>query len=234
MVATEVVISSLAEAKLADQYGAKRVELCAALEIGGITPSTGLIKACVDNCRLEVHVMIRPRGGGFVYTTEEIDIMLSDIEQVGSLGASGVVFGILDKDGNIDTNNVERLVKKAKSHQLEVTFHRAFDYCKKPVKSMYKLAELGVDRILTSGQQPTAIEGAELITKLASKNQGKLQLMAGSGVAPDNVMQLIDCGVDAVHFSAYKKIKGTDNAQMGAEYKLDEEKINSLMRKVNG
>lgn len=197
----EVCIDSLASAKAAEKGGAQRVELCDNLIEGGTTPSYGMVKSVCENTELEVMVMIRPRGGDFLYTEEEFAIMESDIEHFKQLPITGFVFGLLKEDGQVDTENTERLLEI--SRPFEVAYHRAFDMAKDPFKTLETLIELGVDRVLTSGQQPNAFAGKELLQKLNEKASDRITIMPGGGINENNIQELIEVtGVNEFHASA--------------------------------
>ena len=170
--------------------GADRIELCSALSEGGLTPSAGLIAEATKR-GIAVNVLIRPRGGDFVYTKSETDIMLHDIATAATLGANGVVIGALSHDGTIDTEVSSLLILKAKSLGLETTYHRAFDMCRDPFKTMEESIELGIKTILTSGQQQSAWEGRELLVELIKKAEGRIDIMAGSGISASAIQKLL-------------------------------------------
>jgi len=178
------------------------VELCAGIPEGGTTPSYGEIKMArrlLTTTRL--HVIIRPRGGDFLYTPLELERMETDIRIARELGADGVVFGCLAKDGNIDIEANERLVKAAGS--LSKTFHRAFDRCRDAHTALEQLEDLGFDRILTSGQQPTALQGITLLKQLNEQAQGRITILAGCGVNEENIAEIQrQTDVHEFHFSA--------------------------------
>ncbi len=188
--------------------GADRIELCAALSVGGITPSKGLIDYACSKGALPINVLIRPRPGDFIYNQCETDIMLDDIAYAGKAGASGVVIGALQADGTIDYDLCKQLVDCAKSAGLSVTFHRAFDLCCDPVAELEAVMSLGCDRLLTSGQAPDAIKGAAVISRLVKDSDGRLTILAGAGVSPANIADLIELtGVTEVHASAKTTIQ---------------------------
>lgn len=179
--------------------GADRVELCSGLSEGGLTPSAAMIAFAAD--RIPTNVLIRPRSGDFVYTEAELEVMEQDIEKAVKAGAHGIVIGALTPDGRIDTAAMKRLLKPAR--HLENTFHRAFDVTAHPFEALEEIIDLGFSRILTSGQQATALEGAELITELKLRARGRIKIMAGCGVNPGNLKELIErSGADEVHASA--------------------------------
>lgn len=197
-VAFESCVDSVASAINSAQGGASRVELCASLDIGGTTPSHGMIAECVERSGLPVFVIIRPRGGGFTFDEHEISVMERDISAARSLGAQGIVVGALLPDATVDVKTVRRLLERARP--LPVTFHRAFDAALNPMDALATLVELGVDRVLTSGGAPTALEGAAAIGALVRAAGPHLSIIAGGGVRPHNVTQLMQLtGVREVH-----------------------------------
>ncbi len=202
----EVVCYSIEDVYRARQGGAKRVELCADPGAGGTTPNYGLIKQSVTLKDLDVMVMIRPRGGDFLYTREELDVMQDDIRIAAELGAKGVVFGVLDQNGFIDTLAMSSLVQLSKSLGLEVTCHRAFDVARDPHDFLKILIDLGVDRLLTSGQAKTAVEGLPLLRKLVKQAHGRLTIMPGGGVPPHNVQELLELEIKEVHTGSSTKV----------------------------
>ena len=172
--------------------------MCAGLSDGGTTPSAGLMAAVVERCRIPVFVMIRPRGGSFVYEEMEIGVMLRDIELAKAMGARGIVIGALTADGGIDSKQTRALVRGA--GDLPVTFHRAFDFTTKPRESLEELIEAGVSRVLTSGGANTALEGAPRISALVSQARGRIGIVAGGGIRENNVHEVIALtGVKEVH-----------------------------------
>lgn len=198
----EVCANGVESCLAAQAGGADRVELCAGIPEGGTTPSYGEIlvaRRVLTATRL--HVIIRPRGGDFLYTPLELERMEADIDVARQLGADGVVFGCLCADGSIDVEANRRLMRKAAG--MSTTFHRAFDRCCDPDKALEQLIDLGFDRILTSGQQPKAIDGAPLLRKLHEKAAGRIVLLAGCGVNETNIRALYEqTGIHEYHFSA--------------------------------
>ena len=157
----EVIAFNIESCKLAQQSGAYRIELCDNPSEGGTTPSIGMIKAAREKVDIELFPIIRPRGGDFLYSDDEFEIMKEDILQCKKIGCDGVVIGLLNADGNVDKIRTSQLVNLA--YPMSVTFHRAFDRANDPFKAMEDIIECGCERILTSGQQPTASEGIELM-----------------------------------------------------------------------
>lgn len=195
----EVVAYSLASCIAAQEGSANRVELCASPYEGGTTPSDGLVASARKHLDIVLYVMIRPRGGDFCYDDTEFAVMQAEIESVKRTGADGIVLGILQPDGSVDVARTRQLV--ALAQPLGVTFHRAFDMTRDPFEALEAVIESGCERILTSGQQPTAIQGKALIQQLVAQSDGRIEIMAGSGVSAENAQQLIETGVSALHLS---------------------------------
>jgi len=196
----EVCAYSLESCINAQAGGAGRIELCGGLGEGGTTPSAGLIEVVRQHIDIDIFVMIRPRGGDFVYDVFEEEIMRKDIDLAKKLGANGVVLGILTSDGQIDVSRTKALVDYAKP--MKVTFHRAFDLTPDPIKALKAVIETGAERILTSGQKPTAVEGIALLEQLSKEAGDSIEIMAGAGVNHDNAAQLAAAGVHALHLTA--------------------------------
>jgi len=202
-VMVEVCVDSVSSALAAERGGAARVELCSGLIEGGITPSTGLIEMTRAAISGALHVMIRPRGGDFCYDSDEFEIMRRDLALAKRLGANGVVFGILDEEGNVDIARTRQLVDLARP--LAVTFHRAFDMTANLFRALDDVCAAGADRLLTSGGEPTSIAGQETIRQLVSharmnQTRGRIVIMPGSGIKPDNARALVDhTGVTEIH-----------------------------------
>ena len=198
----EVCANGVESCIAAQEGGADRVELCAGIPEGGTTPSYGEIKVArrvLTTTRL--HVIIRPRGGDFLYSDLELERMAADIAVCRELGVDGVVFGCLNADGTIDVEKNRYLMEC--SHGMSVTMHRAFDRAVNPEQALEDVIALGFDRILTSGQQPKAIQGAELLAQLNRQAAGRIILMAGSGVTEQNISELHEAtGLHEFHFSA--------------------------------
>jgi copper homeostasis protein len=194
----EACVDSVASAIAAERGGARRVELCDALFDGGTTPSAGMIAACKEAVSIPVFVIIRPRGGGFVYTDAERDVMRRDVIAARELGADGVVIGGLRPNGTIDLSLVRCLVDAAR--ELPVTFHRAFDLTPDLDAALESLVDAGVRRVLTAGGASTAAEGATALARLVWQAGSRLTVMAGGGVREDSVRELVSVsGVREVH-----------------------------------
>lgn len=196
----EICVNSLQSALAARQGGARRIELCQDLASGGITPSAGLIRYCVQHLEMETRVLIRPRSGNFTYSSQELEVIAADIKMCRDLGAAAVVIGFLNSEGDIDVPLTKEMVKLALP--MEVTFHRAFDACRHPQEALEQLIDCGCHKLLTSGCAPTAMEGASLIRQLMQQAQGRIGIIAASGITPDNVRQVVEAtGVNEVHGS---------------------------------
>lgn len=196
----EVCANGITSCVAAQEGGANRVELCAGIPEGGTTPSLGMIIGARKAIDIQLNVIIRPRGGDFLYSEIEIEEMETDIKAAIDAGADGLVFGCLNVFGAIDLPKMKRLMQAAGSHP--VTFHRAFDHCRDPHLALRQIEELGCTRILTSGQKPTAPEGAELLRQLKEEAKSVI-IMAGCGVNEANIAQLAaDTGIEEFHFSA--------------------------------
>ena len=198
----EICANSVESCLAAQEGGADRVELCAGIHEGGTTPSYGEIKLARKLLtKTKLHVIIRPRGGDFLYTPLELERMEEDIRICRELGVDGVVFGCLTEEGEIDREANRRLMELARP--MSVTFHRAFDRTADPMKALEDIISLGCNRILTSGQQPKAIDGISLEKKLKEYPLPPIQLLAGSGVNEENIRQIFDAtGIHEYHFSA--------------------------------
>ncbi len=239
---TEIVVYNIESALKAQEGGADRIELCDNPGEGGTTPSFGTIESVRQNVNLDVFVMIRPRGGDFLYSNYEFHSMKHDIHQCQKISVDGVVFGILNEDGTIDKKRCKALIDSARP--LKVTCHRAFDMTRDPFEAMEDCIEVGFDRILTAGQQPQALAGASLIGELIKKATGRIAIMPGSGVNENTVQEILrKSGASEIHFSAtafresgmkYKnaQIEGM-GSEAGAEFKLrtvDPDRVREMRR----
>ena len=225
----EVCVEKLETALVADKFGADRIELCSALDLGGLTPSHGLIESCIEQCSLDIFVMIRPKPGNFIYNDNEISIMKKDIEFAAKSGADGVVFGCLTDVNELNIKQNKELLDLAKSLNLGVTFHRAFDFIYNKEIALSQLINMGFDRILTSGGEKTALEGIKNIKRFVKLSRNSIEIMAGSGVNPANALPLSNTGINALHFTARKSISGENFLNMGNEFVPDIEKIKAII-----
>ena len=240
----EACVDSVASSVAAERGGARRLELCDALFDGGTTPSAGMIAACKETVSIPLFVMIRPRGGGFVYSDTERDVMRRDVVVARELGADGVVIGGLRPDGTVDLALVRSLVQAAK--ELPVTFHRAFDLTDNLETSLESLADAGVQRVLTAGGASTAAEGATALAALVRQAGSRVIVMAGGGVREENVRSLVSvCEVREVHVRLTRLTRGDERVARrrlpvrkplpedeAAWEETDEQRVRSFVRAV--
>jgi copper homeostasis protein len=197
----EVCCNSIESALNAQKAGADRIELCSELAVGGITPSYGFLKAVSEKISIPVRVLIRPRSGDFTFSENEFEIMKSNIKLCVEMGFEGVVSGVLYNDFSLDRKRTVELIVAAEN--LKFTFHRAFDWVLNPKDCMEELANLGVDTILSSGQQKSALDGIDLLSKLQQET-AKVTVMPGSGIDSGNVHMFKERGFKAIHLSGVK------------------------------
>lgn len=195
----EVCCFSFQSGITAQRAGANRVELCGGLAEGGTTPSAGLIRLVRQQLAIPLTVMIRPRGGDFLYTDTELAVMRADIEAAKTLGADGVVLGVLNANGTVDEPTTRALI--ALAHPLPVTFHRAFDMTHDPHEALEAVIRTGCARLLTSGQQPTAEAGLPLLRELVEQANGRIEIMAGAGITAANAALFTQAGLPAIHLT---------------------------------
>ena len=207
----EVCCGCLEDAINAEKGGADRIELNSALFLGGLTPGAGLLREVKKHIKIPVMCMVRPREGGFCYTEYDYKTILAETEALLEAGADGIVFGFLTNEGEVDIKRTKELIdlikskceKENKKTDVEIVFHRAFDLIPDVYKAMDTLISLGVNRILTSGQKPSAFEGRDCIKNLVKYGEGKIEILPGGGVNKNNAKELIEyTGVSAVHASA--------------------------------
>ena len=222
---TELCAYSVEACRVAARLGVNRVELCASPAEGGVTPSLATIEQVAQIEGLDLSVMIRPRGGDFLYSDEEFETMLRDIEHARTAGATGVVVGILTADGKVDVERTRALVEASKG--METTFHRAVDMTEDYEAAVEAVIEAGCDRILTSGGYDKAIDGIDNVRRAVEISRGRIEIMAGSGGVAANAVALKGVGVDALHFSAKKMVVGgmqyrNPRISMGGSAAVDE------------
>lgn len=228
----EICCYSVESALLAEQAGADRVELCDNYNEGGTTPSYAAIKLSVNQLKIPVNVIVRPRGGDFLYSDIEYDIIKEDIRAIKNLNANGIVVGFLKEDGEVDLERTQEIIELAAP--MELTFHRAFDRTKNPIESVKQLAKIGVKRILTSGCKNKAEEGTELIKQLVKEAGQSIIIMPGSGVNEKNIQCLItSTNAFEFHSSAKTFVKShmkynSQSISMGGNSSVDEENIVSV------
>lgn len=199
----EIAVDTAEGLRVAARSGADRIELCAALALGGLTPSPGLMVLARD-CSLPVRVMIRPRAGDFVYDAADLDQMRRDIDAVRSAGLAGIVLGVSRADGYLDEAVLAGLLDHAAG--LETALHRAIDLTPDPVAAVDQAVALGFDTILTSGGAVSAADGVETIAAMAERSGGRIGIMAGSGVTADNLPLFLAAGANAIHTSASRPL----------------------------
>ncbi|MDO4789537.1 MAG: copper homeostasis protein CutC [Porphyromonas sp.] len=196
----EICANSVASCIAAQEGGAQRIELCAGIPEGGTTPSYGMVKKAREAVSIGLYIIIRPRGGDFLYSPTEVEEMIEDIKIFKTLGVDGFVFGALTPDGEVDKEICKRLIEAAEG--FPTTFHRAFDMAKDPKQALEDIIELGFERILTSGCMPNALEGVSNIAMLVREAQDRIAIMAGCGVNASNVHEIVQMtGVKEVHGS---------------------------------
>lgn len=199
-IAVEVCAYSLFSCIAADRAGADRVELCASPYEGGTTPSTGLVKRVLSDTSIQVHAMLRPRGGDFCYDSTEKQTMLAEAADLVAAGVHGLVVGALLPNGDLDVDFLADVRRVAAG--VELTCHRAIDVARDPLEVMEGLIDLGFVRILSSGQKDKALDGIDVLAEMVERAAGRIQIMAGSGVNPQNCTFFKQIGVNAVHLSA--------------------------------
>lgn len=242
----EVCAGSYQDCIAAYNAGANRVELNSALSVGGLTPSVASLICVKKETDLKVICMVRPRAAGFHYEKEEEVIMMQDAKLLMDSGADGIAFGFLNEDGIVKIDKTKEMVELVHSYNGEAVFHRAFDVCPDAYSAIETLIELGVDRILTSGQKAKAVDGKDLIKDLQEKYGEKIELLAGSGVNSSNAVELMDyTGINQVHSSckAYKtdtttSYNGVSYSYLAAPHELDydvvdEKLVNQLVKEVS-
>ena len=209
----EICTNSYQSAKNAQIAGAHRIELCSELSVGGITPSHGLIQRVISELDIETYVLIRPRSGNFCYSEDEFEIIKKDIEVCKNIGCHGIVSGILNRDKTIDIKRTQELVELSKP--LSFTFHRAFDVVPNAHDTLEQLIDIGVDRVLTSGQHSKAIQGIEKLKKLNTQAQNRITILVGSGINSDNAQIFKDAGFKEIHASASKIVSTESSSYFG-------------------
>ncbi|HEX5352902.1 MAG TPA: copper homeostasis protein CutC [Rhodanobacteraceae bacterium] len=201
----EVAANSAVSASAAEAGGAARVELCGALEVGGLTPSHATIAIACERLTIPVHVLVRLRAGDFVFDDLECEVMQRDIEACKALGCAGVALGALTADGDVDVSRCRVLMEAARG--MSVTFHRAFDFVRDPERALETIVELGCHRLLTSGQANDALAGAPLIRKLIEQANGRITIMPGGGIDAHNIAAIAEAtGAREFHASAKVRI----------------------------
>jgi copper homeostasis protein len=220
--AVEIAVQDMAGVRIALAERVDRVELCAALGLGGLTPSAGLLRGAVTAATARpgfIHVLVRPRGGGFAYAEDELETTIADIRFARESGAAGVVVGALDERGRVDLAALARFVAAADG--LAVTFHRAFDVVPDRIGALDDLVDHGVTRVLTSGGAARSVDGAAVLAELVEHGAGRIEVMAGGGVRVEDIRTLLAVGVDAVHLSARDAAHGPASGPGGGDAVYD-------------
>ncbi len=198
----EVCIDNIESLTKAIEGGATRIELCSSLALGGLTPSFGFMQLAAQNSTVPVYAMIRPRQGDFLYNSDELAIMRQDILAAHNAGLNGVVFGMLDKNGHLPEQELLEMMLLVHGLGMQATFHRAIDQCADIKAALNILIKLQFERVLSSGQAASALEGVQQLNKMVTQARGRIAIMAGAGVNGDNVAAIIaQSGVREVHLS---------------------------------
>ena len=232
----EIVASTVDDGIAAESGGADRIELCAAIATGGLTPSLGTLIESKKRVRIPVMAMVRPRAGNFLYSESEFAVMQRDAALLLEHGADGIVFGMLHSDGSVDAKRCGKLVELAGERQT--VFHRAFDVVYDPARALEELIDVGFTRVLTSGQRATALEGSDLIRKMVKQADGRIQVLPGAGIREHNVRELIAAtGCTQVHMAAFaaKSDASTDSSHLhfGSHEKTDAELVRRVKETLN-
>jgi copper homeostasis protein len=226
----EICANSYQSAKNAQDAGAHRIELCQELSVGGLTPSYGLLKQVVDNLEIPVFVLIRPRSGDFTYSDAEFKIMKNDIQLCKELGCKGIVSGVLNLDKTIDLERTKELVELSKP--LDFTFHRAFDEVANPKEAIEQLIDLGIKRVLTSGQASTAELGLPLLKELNEMAGGRIILLAGAGVSSENAPKFKEARLQEIHASASSQLEEHNSLFSVPLTYSDPQKIKAILNAI--
>lgn len=226
----EICVDNIESAIAAQSSGAHRIELCDNLLEGGTTPGYGTIVSARDNLTIDVNVIIRPRGGDFLYSDIEFDIMRRDIDICGEIGIDGVVIGLLREDGSIDTERTSRLIEYARP--MNTTFHRAFDMCSDPVRGLEDVISTGAARLLTSGQSNSAADGTQLISQLINQARNRIIIMPGAGINETNIKVIASLtGAKEFHLTGRKVIE-SEMAYRKHGVSMGSPEISEFSRKV--
>jgi copper homeostasis protein len=226
----EICANSMQSAINAQEAGADRIEFCSELQVGGVTPSYGLIKEVLASVNLPVFILIRPRGGDFVYSDAEFEIMKNDIEMCKKLGCHGIVSGILLSDNTIDVTRTQELIELSKP--LPFTFHRAFDFVSNPLESLNILIKMGAQRVLTSGGEANVNQGLSTLKQWRQYANNKIIVMPGGGVTNLNVELFKDSGFLEIHTSASKPMLQNKNLMEGAVQTVSDMKTMQSILKI--
>jgi copper homeostasis protein len=232
-VTVEVVCCSVEDHDVAIRAGAERIELCSAIELGGLTPSAGLQRACAEmDGRLPLISMLRPRAGNFCYSEAELAVMIADKSSLDD--SNGYALGILDGANCIDAEGCKLVLKELGSSwsiKCDVVFHRAFDSVSDQFRALDVLIDLGFTRVMTSGRQRTAAEGIDTIKRLVDHAAGRIEIMPAGGIRASNVKSVISAGCQSIHLGPFKEIDSSD--QWGCRRRLDEPEVQAVVQIVN-
>lgn len=228
----EICVQSLEGAIMAQECGADRIELCSALEVGGLTPNMGLFIEVKRQINIPVHVLIRPRVGGFYYTPQEVQTMIQDVQLFTESGAEGIVIGALERDFTLDKKTMQQLITTAKSvnPKTHITAHRAFDWTPDPSAAAQILTELGCQTLLSSGQAGSAVQGLDLLKTLDQRFGAQLSIMPGSGINAQNREIFAQAGFKAIHASASTIIS---EKQPPTDVSFEESRKHGQRREIN-
>ncbi len=228
----EIVASTVEDCIAAKSGGADRIELCAAISTGGLTPSLGTLLEAKKRVHIPVMAMVRPRAGGFCYSEKDFAVMRRDAALLIEHGADGIVFGILHADGSVDTKRCARMVEI--SGDKQTVFHRAFDVAADPLRALDELIDVGITRVLTSGQKETAYEGRELIQRLIQQAGRRIEVLAGGGVRAHNVLELIEAtGCTQVHMTAFAERTDASNSSYEQVDREIVQRMKNVLSRVN-
>jgi copper homeostasis protein len=223
----EVIATQLSHVRAVQNSGAGRIELCSAMGADGLTPSAGLMEQAIALSQLPIMVMIRPREGDFVYSSDEIATMQSDILFAKQCGAAGVVLGVLNNDQTVNTAALKELVQSA--YPMDVTFHRAFDVCIEPQQALEDIIACGCTRILSSGQEKNCVEGKSMLLKMVEWADDSITIMPGAGINPNTISDIHHPAFREYHMSGLRSFKpeGKQSEFFGGQYQSDLDKIRS-------
>ena len=225
-ITVEVCANSVESALSGQSGGAVRIELCDNLAEGGLTPSPEQIQRARKGLHIQLYVIIRPRGGDFVYNDADFETMKQSIRMCGEIGCDGVVIGLLTPQGTVDTRRCAELIQMARLFSMGVTFHRAFDACRDLFQSLEEIIHLGCDRILTSGGKNSAPEGAWMIKQLIDRAAGRIHIMPGAGISVENIVEL-------VRITGLKEFHGSFQSRDAGEWLTDANKVKEVIQRAN-
>lgn len=229
----EVCINRLEDIVLVQDLAIDRIEFCVELGCGGLTPSITMIEKALTLSKVPLHVLVRPRSGNFVYTSQTLEVLLQDCEQIQALGVVGIVTGALTAQASLPLSFLEKL--RVSLSQCALYFHRAFDDVKVPGKALEELIRMGFDGLLSSGQHPTALAGIEQLQQWKQAAKGKLVVMPGSGIKADNVVHFQKAGFEWVHLSAKELLSSTSASLFATpQYGVNISALQEIVASVKG